>query len=143
METATDRLANLIEHMLQIASRAARDNAKLVFSQNLLSQPPCGVGSDVGFSHQRVYPDRPEFTCENVLEIQSQLAHSRREINHLHRELAQLKTELDQAHQIFEQIRRHPVAGPVVRIRQKLIDGLNAMSRKKHTIETTSTTPVP
>ena len=80
------------------------------------------VTSDVDFDLSQLFPNFPEFKETDRAELQGQLAHSRREIKHLQREIAQLQLELGQAHEIFEQIQNHPIAGPVVRIRQKFFE---------------------
>ena len=51
-----------------------------------------------------------------------ELAQARREILHLQGELAQARNELAQAHRIFDEIHSHPIAGPIVRIRQRLVN---------------------
>ncbi len=55
-------------------------------------------------------------------EAAAELAHTRREIENLHLRIAQLSSELASAHDIFRQIHAHPIAGPVVRTRQRLLD---------------------
>ena len=69
--------------------------------------------------------------------LQVELSHARREISYLHRELAQIQSELDQAHQIFEQIEKHPIAGPIVRIRQKMLDLMAAIRKRKNKLDST------
>lgn len=121
---ATSRMSILIERMLSHMASSANDvaapNEGIQFPPNMLGDLP--VEPPLEFHHQQLYSSYPEFKEADTIELQTQLAHSRREIVHLQRELAQLQSELSVAHGIFEQIHRHPIAGPVVRVRQRLID---------------------
>jgi transcriptional regulator of NAD metabolism len=72
--------------------------------------------------HAMVFSDFEEFSKSgDVIQLQSQLGHARREIDHLHRIQDGLRAELAEAHSIFEQIHQHPIAGPIVRIRERVI----------------------
>ncbi len=117
--TATDRLVDLVSEMQKIASEHIASQQLLSFPDRIL--PPL-QNAIVPFNHSKMYPLRDEFREDNQVLLQSELAHARREIEFLQRELAQAKSELKQAHTIFEQIHQHPVAGPIVRMRQKFID---------------------
>lgn len=124
-ENSTQRFADLIGKMLE---HAASGNDPMRFPSNLL-EPPANL-IDLGFDHGQLFPEFESFRNPDVIQLQSQLAHSRREIEHLHGEIEQLKTELGQAHEIFDEIHNHPVAGPIVRIRQRLIDWLKKRSNR-------------
>ncbi|MEM9412873.1 MAG: hypothetical protein AAGA30_17310, partial [Planctomycetota bacterium] len=50
---------------------------------------------------------------------------------HLNRELTQARHELAQAHQIFDEINRHPIAGPIVKIRGRILEWLSRFGQKK------------
>ena len=116
-----ERFVELVEKMLASAGRqlSIDQDKPLQFDEPLLDPLPQSVAA---FSHHGLYPEANEFSVNDKTELQVELSHARREISHLQRELAQIQSELDQAHQIFEQIEKHPIAGPVVRIRQKMLD---------------------
>jgi hypothetical protein len=116
---ACERLKSLVCQMLQISSELVAQGEPLRFPPGMLPVP---VQPTTKLQHGRVYPGFSEFHLADTIESQSQLAHSRREIKYLQSVIAQLQSELDEAHGIFEQIRRHPIAGPIVRAREKLID---------------------
>ena len=117
-ENAADRFVELVKRML--AAVELDSDQPIEFPANLIGD--LSVTSNDAFDLSQLFPNFAEFKEAGRVELQSQLAHSRREIKHLQREIAQLQSELGQAHEIFEQIQSHPIAGPVVRIRQKLIE---------------------
>ena len=117
-ESASDRFVELMKRML--AAVDLDSDQPIKFPENLIGD--LSVTSDVDFDLSQLFPNFPEFKETDRAELQGQLAHSRREIKHLQREIAQLQLELGQAHEIFEQIQNHPIAGPVVRIRQKFFE---------------------
>ncbi len=129
-ENATERFVELVKRMLVIADLA--EGQKLEFPPNMLKD--LVVNSTNEFDPATLFPKFSEFQETDTIELQTQLAHSRREIKHLHGEIQQLQSELNQAHEIFQQIEKHPIAGPVVRIRQKLIDWM-ARFKKPNTTE--------
>lgn len=136
---ATDRLVDLVEQMLVIAGTQLTTSPRL--AENSLSFPdailkPAETASPL-FSHQQLYPDVPEFQQDQQVETQAQLAHSRREVSHLQSEQSQLRAELEEAHQIFEQIEKHPIAGPIVRVRQKMLGLMEKMGKRKNNLDGT------
>ena len=139
VENATDRLIDLVEKMLAVAGEQLTTSPNLV--KNSLVFPDSILKSVENpsplFSHRRLYPDAPEFQQEHPVETQAQLAHSRREIAHLQSEQTQLRSELDEAHQIFEQIEKHPIAGPIVRVRQKMLGLMEKMGKWKNKLDGT------
>ena len=134
-ETATDRFVELVKRML--AAIDADSDQPIEFPANMLGDLP--VTSENDFDLSKLFPNFPEFSESDTVELQSQLAHSRREVQHLQSEIDQLQSELGQAHEIFEQIHKHPIVGPIVRIRQKLVGwmtrfkGSNGSDKDKHT----------
>jgi hypothetical protein len=117
--TATDRLIQLVRSMQEIAAKQIESGEPLDFPARVL---PLLTGDPIEFDHQRLFPYYSEFSENDIRVTQVELAQARREIEHLHRELRQVQTELNQAHAIFDQIQQHPVAGPIVRLRQKFLD---------------------
>lgn len=126
--SATDRLVQLVR---QIQASAAEQLAggveKIRFQPNLLPQP---VSAMVEFNWRAMFSgeagnDKTDGDSD-LLQSEVQLAHARRQIDHLNKRIDELKSELGQAHQIFEQIHRHPIAGPIVRIRERLLGLLNS-----------------
>ncbi len=124
---ASDRLEQLACQMLQISREQVAAGQSLRFPREML---PGATFPTTKLRHANVYPDFAEFQLTDTVESQSQLAHSRREIKHLQSVIAQLQSELDEAHGIFDQIRRHPIAGPIVRARQKLKDWLERFRQR-------------
>ena len=129
-ESATQRAGQLIRLMLQQSTDAVARGLPLTFPMQMLAAP--GAEYD-GFSHQTVYPKFAEFGNPDLVELQCELAHSRREIGHVQQQLAQAKAELSDAHQIFEQIQQHPIAGPIVRLRQVIRDKWSAFKKSPET----------
>ena len=119
--SATDRLHELVVQMLAIASKAAEQDIKPQFPAAMLSMPTWATSQSVGFNHKAIFP-HAAFQADDSVAVKTELAHARREIEHLHREIDQLNSELSQAHEIFDEIQNHPVAGPIVRVRQRFID---------------------
>jgi hypothetical protein len=118
-QTATDRFIQLVQGMQEITHRQLAHGEPIQFPAALL--PPLEEEGSP-FIHRDLYSKyRPIFDTDSV-STQVELAHARREIDHLNKEIRQLKSELAQAHSIFEQIQQHPVAGPIVRLRQRFID---------------------
>ena len=126
---ATDRLIDLVQTMLATGKTCLEEGRSLQFPDGMLSSPMCVTAPAIGFKHEALFSDRPEFSQANEIEVQAELAHARREIEHLHRQIEQLQSELGQAHNIFEQIQKHPIAGPVVRTREKIIGWLADMKQ--------------
>ena len=128
---ATQRLNTLVDRMLIEAQVATQEKRPLDFSKPLLTredrQAPL-VNRSVDFS--LLYPGAPEFAECEPLVLQQQTAELRRHNQQLELQIAQLQKELSEAHGIFEQIHRHPIAGPVVRSRQKMLDWWHAVRQK-------------
>lgn len=136
---ASERLIRLVQQMQLIASQQIADNGAvaangLTFPAQILEPPSLQVDT---LEHQHIFPNAVEFSQDDKTVLQVELSHARREIAHLQRELNQIRSELDQAHQIFEQIEKHPIAGPVVRIRQKMLDLMAAMRKRKNELDST------
>ena len=130
---ATNRMLDLIDHM---QSHAERTNS-LNFPANLLANSGPSVPS-IGFNSAAAFPEYDEFKSSDLTMTQTELAHSRREIEHLQSEIRQLKSELGEAHQIFDEINSHPIAGPIVKVRQKLLETIQKFKESKPRPETNS-----
>lgn len=128
-EPATDRLVQLIQSMFTACNQQLPSDNSLEFDANLLPDPV--FASQLGAPHCKidfasVFANYNEFTDDCDLEkLQAQLAHARREVAHQKRIGEGLKAELAEAHSIFEQIHQHPIAGPIVRIRERFIEFMN------------------
>ena len=118
---ATDRLETLIVAMQEITKQQL-GKQRLQFPTQILDATHTNSGLPFSFDHASVYPGVHEFSKEDLNELQVELSHARREIRHLQREKAQIQAELSEAHEIFAEIHRHPIAGPVVRVRQRILD---------------------
>ena len=130
---ATSRFCELADRMLEKAKvQTSAGESPLEFSSRLLPAGTDDGGAAIPFWHQAaMYPEFNEFENNDYAALQAELAHSRREIDLLHREIDQLKSELQEAHDIFDQIHQHPIAGPVVRIRQKILNWINRHPKSK------------
>lgn len=118
-EPATERMSQLIERMSGLAREFAGNGQAPVFPADLLPAPSA---ASAVLDHSLLFPSQAEFRESAGVETLAELAHCRRELRHLENVIAGLRDELGQAHAIFDQIHRHPVAGPIVRIRQRLLD---------------------
>jgi len=116
---ATQRVGQLVTSMLETSARCIQEGRPVEFPAAML--PPAS-SQECEFDHQLLFPDHGDFKKTGLATLQAELAHCRREIRHLESVIAGLRDELGQAHEIFDQIQRHPVAGPVVRLRQRVID---------------------
>ncbi len=117
---AAQRMVHLIQGMLNQAAEQLKVGADLVFPDPII-EPAMGL-QRTRLDHQTLFPHHFAFQQDDKLILQSELAHARREISHLHGQIESLRNELGEAHQIFEQIHQHPIAGPIVRTRQRVID---------------------
>jgi hypothetical protein len=131
-ESATDRLVQLIHSMFAASDGLLASSNPLEFDANLLPEPVFTAqlrARHCKMDHRACFRNFNEFHDDSEIEqTQAQLAHARREIEHLHRIEYGLRAELAEAHSIFEQIQQHPIAGPIVRIRERFIQ---FMSRNK------------
>lgn len=118
-EPASGRLISLVERMLELSAEAVRSGVKPDFSKGLLT-PPLPLA--VEFEHAEIYPAFHQFRERDLVVAQAEWAHARREVAHLQSELRQARSELAEAHSIFEEIHRHPIAGPIVRLRQRWME---------------------
>ena len=125
--SASQRLMRLVRTMQKIASECVFKGVSLDFEPNLLPLPQL---SPITFNSQAMFPETMEFAESSLIETQAQLAHARRHADHLDRRIEQLESELKQAHQIFEEIHQHPIAGPIVRIRERVLSTLQNVKRK-------------
>ena len=126
--SATQRLADLIQKMQE---HLQSDETK--FAERLL---PAVGDSIVAFDSAALFERYSEFQISDATRLQTELAHAKREIEHLNAELAQLQSELGEAHRIFEEINGHPIAGPIVKARQKIIDMVQKLRRNSAQPET-------
>ena len=124
-ETASERLIQLIHSMLASATAQTEPGKSLEFGTNLLPAAdfdPKLNSRVTKLNSAEVFSNFNEFAVDTKADaLRAQLAHARREIDHLHRIQKGLKAELEEAHSIFEQIQQHPIAGPVVRIRERFL----------------------
>ena len=140
--SATKRMESLMARMLEASLEQVTSGVgELSFAANLLE--PC-EGHSI-WDQASMFPNFSEFQNNDLIEVQAQLAHSRREIDYLNRELAQVRSELGEAHRIFAQIHQHPIAGPIVRARQKMLDWFEkarrTLGRRRNNSFSDSTSP--
>lgn len=135
-DSAVDRMLQLIADVRKSAgnenlSVSTMDSDDMSRSHNESAQQ---ISNRV-LQHDQQYPQHAAFTETNLLELQSQLAHSRREIDLRQARIDQLESELAEAHHIFEQIENHPIAGPVVKIRRGFQSLISSFTGKKKPTE--------
>jgi hypothetical protein len=122
-ESATDRMCALIQQMLEIADQQTASQRPLTFPARMLSDGHLESNlPEESFSLSQLYASHDSFKKSDIIELQSELAHARREIEHRQRLLNQAKSELAQAHEILFSIEKHPLAGPVVRARKRILN---------------------
>lgn len=116
---ASDRMVQLIQAMLDQTQSAVRSDRTPEFPEAML--PPADTAGPV-LCLPAAYPSRGAFGNNDLQRLQTQLADAERETELLNRVIDGLRDELGQARAVFDSIHQHPVAGPVVRTRQKVID---------------------
>ena len=137
---ASSRMCNLIEKILVQGQTAVQQGEELVFDRCLLPVEPSDedLARATLFDLKLLYPDYPEFQETDVLTLQQSTADLRRHQQQLQARVDQLQAELGEAHQIFEQIQQHPIAGPIVRGRQRMLEwwrrrrGADSTSKSEH-----------
>lgn len=132
--SAADRLVALVRAVQDLAVEQVTSGEELNFPPNMLPMP---VGSPISFNSEAMFPTTKEFTETDLVETQAQLAHARRHVDHLNRRVRELEAELKQAHQIFDQIHDHPIAGPIVRIRERVLAAIKNFKPQTHTDSST------
>jgi hypothetical protein len=126
-ESASGRLVQLVKRMLELTKLALETGNRISFPAHLLPAPR---PVEIQFDQTELYPSFNEFKEPELLVARAEWAHCRREIAYLQAELRQAKSELAEAHAIFDEIQKHPIAGPIVRLRQKLIDRWRSWRRE-------------
>jgi hypothetical protein len=140
-DSAVDRMLQLIADVQKVAGNENQSVPKIdsdaIDSADMSHRCDESVQqtSNRVLHHDRQYPQHAAFTETNLLELQSQLAHSRREIDLRQARIDQLESELAEAHHIFEQIENHPIAGPVVKIRRGFQSLISSFTGKKKPTE--------
>ena len=126
--SATETMATLIRNMADLAKEQIAAGQPLCFSQPLLPRP---APSHAPLDHVRLFPDDEAFQQSDVVELQALLSNARRHIKHQQDRISDLEAELTEAHAIFDQINTHPLAGPVIRLRERILKVLSAGSRNE------------
>ena len=129
---ATEKMVTLIRSMADRAREQIAAGQPLCFSQPLLSR---SAPVQAPLDHVRLFPEDEAFQQSDVIELQALLSNARRHINHQENRIADLETELSEAHKIFDQINTHPLAGPVIRLRERILKVLAAGSRTEVLLE--------
>ncbi len=130
--SATERMALLIREMQKHAAQCLDDQRPLSFPAGIVPLQSLDASE---FPAVDLFPNHAAFHEADPQRLQAELAHARREILVLQANIDQLLNELSQAHAIFDQIHSHPIAGPVVRLRQKLIDAMHQLSAGRAKLE--------
>jgi len=125
---ATQTMATLIRSMAEVAKEQIAAGKPLCFSQPLLSRP---APAHAPLDHVRLFPEDEAFQQSNVVQLQALLSNARRHIKHQEDRISNLEAELTEAHNIFDQINTHPLAGPVIRLRERILKVLSAGSRNE------------
>jgi hypothetical protein len=115
---ATDRMLQLIDSMREISAGCSRRGEPLSFTRTLL---PALSDAWPELCAETIFQERDETKLDDKSLLQVELADAKREIKLLRATIDQLNNELGQAHAIFDTIRQHPIAGPVVRTRERIL----------------------
>lgn len=121
-ESATERMVKLCEEMLGVARACVEKDQTVSFPPQILDGPMESSAEATGFDHTSIYPQHEALAEQDLVTLQIALADANRELDQRQARIEQLEKELGQAHEIFDEINQHPVAGPIVRARQRLID---------------------
>ncbi len=134
-ESASERMSELIRRMLATAADQLRTKQALDFPARILD-PVAPFGG--AFNHHEIYTGYAGFDTSDTTELQSREAHSRRQITYLQSEIARLESmitslesQLGDATTFIDNIHNHPVAGPVIRTREKLIDWASRIKQQR------------
>lgn len=130
--SATETMATLIRKMADVAKEQIAAEQPLSFSRPLLSHPPL---AHAPLDHVQLFPGDQAFLDSNVVELQALLSNARRHIKHQDKRISDLEAELTEAHKIFDQINTHPLAGPVIRLRERILKVLSAGKRNEVLLE--------
>ena len=130
--SATDRMVALIEKMqLDAAAQIATGDQALRFSPQLLPLP---LASTEVLDHRSLFPDDAAFTEQDHTALQGLLSNARRRIGRLEKRVTVLESDLNAAHDVFDKMRAHPVAGPLIRLRERVLENVfkkqNAVAAK-------------
>lgn len=125
--SASQRLIELVSKMRAVALKQVYRGKPLKFEPNLLPSPQL---TPIAFNSQAIFPETVEFGQPDLIQTQTELAQARRHVDHLNGRITQLESELKQAHQIFDEIHQHPIAGPIVRIRERVKTTLQYIKQK-------------
>ena len=126
--TATETMVTLIRKMADRAREQIAAGQPLCFSQPLLSRPAL---AHAPLDHVQLFPEDTAFQQSNIVELQALLSNARRHIDHQAERISDLEAELTEAHKIFDQINTHPLAGPVLRLRERILKVLSAGARNE------------
>ena len=127
-----ERLIDLVNQAHSLSLAKVKINNQSI--QNI--EPTTGLDQIQALNLQTQYGKHHDFREFDVIELQAQLAHSRREIDLRQARIDQLESELAEAHRIFEQIEHHPIAGPVVKLRRgfkSLISSITGNNDRQNT----------
>ena len=120
--SATDRMVSLIQKMqLNAAAQIAAGDQTLRFEPQLLPQPT--ASADV-LDHRTLFPEDTAFTEQDHTALQALLSNARRRIGRLERRVEVLESDLNAAHDVFDKMRSHPIAGPLIRLREHVLDNV-------------------
>ena len=114
---ATEQMCKLITSLHSQATECIKNGQQIQFSPNIMKYE----GAFLDFDHQKMYPHQPAFQISDLNKLQIQFGDATRKIEQLRAELKQAKKELGQAHEILFSIERHPIAGPVIKMRKKIV----------------------
>ena len=126
--SATETMATLIRKMADVAKEQIAAGEALCFSQPLLSR---SAPAQAPLDHVRLFPSDEAFQKSDVVELQALLSNARRHIKRQEDRISYLETELTEAYDIFDKINAHPLAGPVLRLRERILKVLSAGSRSE------------
>ena len=118
---ATDRMLQLIDSMRGMSAVCRSRGEPLSFTLPLL---PALSDAWPELCTETIFQERYVTKLDDRSLLQVELADAQREIQLLRANIEQLSNELGQAHAIFDTIRQHPMAGPVLRARERILGWL-------------------
>ncbi len=126
--SATDRVVELIEKMHLEMKQSLDAKKPITFSSRLL---PAVEDRAIDFVHHEYYPNQWTSLEIEHDQLRLELADQTHRLKICQSDLEQAQKELSEAHKILFSIEKHPIVGPIVKIRRKFLDFLASWRRPK------------
>lgn len=121
---AAPRLVRLIAEMARSGRESRAAGKPLSLPRRILTDPLDGHHlPDEAFDLQRLFPDHPVFGSTDRAALQVEVEQWRREATSLRAAAEEARREADELRNALERFERHPVLGPLLRLRRRWIAG--------------------